>query len=347
MVSEQYRSGEEVDLRELFYSLWSQKFMIVGVTLAFLLAASLYAFTREPVYQADLAIVAPSHNDIAALNYGRGESTGLPAISVREVYDIYTRHLQSEGVRRKVFEEVYLPALSDGQKQLADNVLYKIFSRAVVVTKSGDDAAARYAVSVTDHDPQAAVKWSNAVANAAGLIARDELVKNVVSDARMRASMLNQEISGKRDAARKEREDRTAKLKEALTVALAIGLKKPPIITGSVSELSARMDEDLTYMRGSDAIQAEIENLAKRQSDDPFIRNLRDLEERMAFYSDLKIDESNVRVYRQDGVMAVPDQPIKPRKVLILAGGLVVGGAIGVFVALVRFFVRGKKARFA
>jgi len=96
MTSEQHRGGEEVDLGALFASLWAQKLLIVCVTVAFLLMAALYAFTRQPVYQADLVIVAPSHNDISSLNYGRGEASGLPLLSVADVYSIYTRYLQSE-----------------------------------------------------------------------------------------------------------------------------------------------------------------------------------------------------------------------------------------------------------
>ena len=347
MASEQYRGGEEVDLGELFKSVWAQKVLIAGLTLALLLLAALYAFTRQPVYQADLAIVAPSHNDISLINYGRGEATGLAVITVKDVYELYARHLYSENARRKVFEEIFFPSLSESQKAQPQNVLFTRFSRLFVISKTGDDAAARYVVCVSDSEPAAAVKLADALANTAAEMTKSELVKNALSDASMRAVMLDKEISGKREVARKEREDRLIKLKEALSIALSVGLRKPPIITGSASELSARMDGDLAYMRGSEAIQAEINNMAMRQSDDPYIANLRQLEERMAFYRDLKINEDAFRVYQRDGVLAVPDQPIKPRKVLIMLGGLVLGAGLGVFVALIRFFVRGKKARFA
>ncbi|MCM8913795.1 hypothetical protein LJD21_16580 [Pseudomonas inefficax] len=347
MASEQYRSGEEIDLGELFKSLWAQKFLIAALTFAVLLLAAIYAFTRQPVYQADLAIIAPSHNDISALNFGRGDGTGLPLIGVREVYDLYVRQLHSENVRRKVFENVYLPSLPESQRALPQNVLFRQFSRSILISKAGDEVGARYVVSVNDSEPTAAVKRADVLADTAAEMTRSELLKNILSDASMRAAMLDKEISGKREVARKEREDRLSKLKEALSIALAVGLKKPPIITGSASELAARMDGDLAYMRGSDAIQAEIDNMAKRKSEDPYIANLRQLEERMAFYRDLKVDESAFRVYQRDGVLAIPDQPVKPRRVLIMGSGLVVGVGLGIFVALIRFFVRGKKERFA
>ncbi|MFV3378596.1 Wzz/FepE/Etk N-terminal domain-containing protein, partial [Pseudomonas sp. NY11226] len=167
MASEQYRGGEEVDLGELFKSVWAQKVLIAGLTLALLLLAALYAFTRQPVYQADLAIVAPSHNDISLINYGRGEATGLAVITVKDVYELYARHLYSENARRKVFEEIFFPSLSESQKAQPQNVLFTRFSRLFVISKTGDDAAARYVVSVSDSEPAAAVKLADALANTA------------------------------------------------------------------------------------------------------------------------------------------------------------------------------------
>ncbi|MNO87962.1 hypothetical protein D3C76_793960 [compost metagenome] len=87
--------------------------------------------------------------------------------------------------------------------------------------------------------------------------------------------------------------------------------------------------------------------MEKRNSDDPYIDNLRQLEERMAFYRNFNVSEDAFRVYRRDGVLALPDQPIKPRKLLIVLGGLLLGLGLGIFIALIRFFVRGKKERFA
>jgi len=347
MTSEQHRGGEEVDLGALFASLWAQKLLIVCVTVAFLLMAALYAFTRQPVYQADLVIVAPSHNDISSLNYGRGEVSGLPLLSVADVYGIYTRYLQSESARRRVFNEHYLPSLPAERAMLPENDVYRTFSRAFVITKVGDATSARYLMSISGTDAAATVKLGETLAETAGAMTKDELLKNVMSDAALRATMLSKEIAGKREAAHKEREDRLSKLKEALSIAVGVGLKKSLLLSGNASEFPSRMDDDLAYMRGSDAIQAEISNLLKRESDDPFIGNLRQLEERMRFYRDLRIEDANLKVYQWDGALAVPDKPVKPRKMLILVAAGIAGAAIGLFMALINFFVRGKRERFA
>lgn len=96
----------------------------------------------------------------------------------------------------------------------------------------------------------------------------------------------------------------------------------------------------LTYMRGSKALEAEIDNLQKRPSDDPFIEDLRQKQAAVATYRALEIDPSVVDVYRQDGDVNPPDQPVKPRKALILLFGVVLGGTVGVIWVLGRHFGR-------
>lgn len=74
------------------------------------------------------------------------------------------------------------------------------------------------------------------------------------------------------------------------------------------------MEDSLTYMRGSKALLAEIENLRDRVSDDPFVPNLRQRQQSLDFYRSAHADIERVRVYRQDGSVESPDRAVKPRK---------------------------------
>lgn len=49
-----------------------------------------------------------------------------------------------------------------------------------------------------------------------------------------------------------------------------------------------------------------------------------------------------VAVFRQDGAVEASDDPIKPRKILILVVGVILGGLIGCGVALLGFLYREK-----
>ncbi|MNF99705.1 hypothetical protein D3C84_826160 [compost metagenome] len=137
------------------------------------------------------------------------------------------------------------------------------------------------------------------------------------------------------------REDRVARLKEALTVAETVGLEDPPVISSQmVNQLTAVMEGDLMYMRGARALKAEIRSLESRASDDPFIPELRSLEERQALYKGIEIDPETVAVFRMDGQIEVPEVPVKPRKVMVLAIGLVIGAVVGLIIAFIRLMMR-------
>ncbi|MCY1184331.1 Chain length determinant protein [compost metagenome] len=98
-------------------------------------------------------------------------------------------------------------------------------------------------------------------------------------------------------------------------------------------------------MRGSKALKAEIQNLETRKSDEPFIGSLRSLQIRQSFFKDLQVSPDAVSVYRLDGPIERPDNPIKPKKGLIILLGIFLGGVLGFMVVLVRNFVLIRKGR--
>ncbi|EMC1511787.1 hypothetical protein VAG31_002898 [Pseudomonas aeruginosa] len=79
-----------------------------------------------------------------------------------------------------------------------------------------------------------------------------------------------------------------------------------------------------------------IPSLEARESDDSFIGGLRALQERYALYTKLSPDESQVSVYRKDGVVETSDKPIKPKKLIIIVLGAVFGIFLGCLVGLLR-----------
>lgn len=103
----------------------------------------------------------------------------------------------------------------------------------------------------------------------AGELAKNEMIKNVSIESEVRARNLEQQISSAREKSTKAREDSIVRLNEALRIADSIGLEKPPAITVSQSVIAGGEAGQLTYMRGSKALKAEIESLQARESDDP------------------------------------------------------------------------------
>lgn len=332
---ERLSGDDEIDLFELIAGIWKQKVLVVVTAGIVTAAAVAYAFLAKPVYEARVFVQPPSQNDIAQLNFGRGGSTGLSMLSVKDVYDVYLRNLQSESLRREFFRSFYLPSLPADERGGSQDVLYMEFKDVLSLGPAAKDTPSRYAVKVNLPDPEMAAEWAVRYVEMAGVRGAAEVVKDVKADATIKANNIEQEINAGRESARKQREDQIARLTEALKVAKAIGLEKPPIIS---AEVAAGMQGSLTYMRGSKALEGEIQNLRTRTSDDPFVSKLRQRQEALAFYRSLQIDRGMVQVFRQDGAIESPDKPIKPKKMFIIVAGLVIGSALGVMIAFVRYF---------
>lgn len=336
----------EIDLFELVAALWAQKVLIISFALIGALAAATYAFLSKPVYEARVYLQPPTLNGIADFNYGRTVGAELTPFTIKDVYEVFTRNLQSESLRRAFFNQVYLPSLPLSVRGGSQDMLYADFLKELTIGLPTKEQPDRYSVIARGEDPAHATAWVKDFAARAGAAAEKEMISNTTREAEVRARNLGQQIATLQETESRIRQDSITRLREALAIAQAIGLENPPLISGNLSaEVSAGMDGHLTYMRGSKALKAEIHNLETRKSDDPFIGTLRSLQIKQSFYKDLQVSPDNVSVYRQDGPIEQPDRPIKPKKALIILLGLFLGGVLGLTVVLVRHFVLLKNSR--
>ncbi|WP_176514188.1 LPS O-antigen chain length determinant protein WzzB [Pseudomonas faucium] len=348
MQSDQARlvESDEIDLFELVEGIWRQKLLVFLIAALVTAGACAYVLLATPVYEAKVFVQPPSQNDIAQLKYGRGGGSGLSSFSVKDVYGVYLRHLQSESLRREFFRTYYLPSLSEKKRHDSQDALYNKFKETLTVGPASKQAPDRFVVIANNPDSQSAAQWVVRYLEMAGERAKREVIKDARADALVRADNLEQQITAARESARKQREDELVQLNEALKVAESVGLEKPPIISNSLSsEVSAGMDGSLVYMRGAKALEAEIENLRARQSDDPFINDLRQRQESISFYRSLRVDPAVIAVYRQDGAIESPDRPVRPNRVLVVTMSVLLGVVLGGIVAVMRDIRAGRWRR--
>jgi chain length determinant protein (polysaccharide antigen chain regulator) len=327
---------ENFEFQRFVRAIFRQKFIIFGFAFLGAVIAASYAFLSSPVYEAKAFVMPPSQSDISNFNYGRMRESELAPFTIKDVYDIYTRYLQAESLRLDFFSTVYVPSLPSDEQKKSRDVLYSKFSEVLRVIPPLRESSDRFAVVVQTNNPQRAKEWVAEYVVRAGELAKNEMIKNVSIDSEVRARNLEQQISSAREKSSKARQDSIVRLSEALQIAESIGLEKPPSITVSQSVIAGGEAGQLTYMRGSKALKAEIESLQARGSDDPFTDRLRDLQERYNFFKSLKIEPALVSVYRQDGVVELPDSPVKPNKALILVLGVIAGLMSGVAFVLLR-----------
>lgn len=333
---ERFNREREYDVFDLGEGVWRQRWLVLVVTAVVTIVFALYAIAVRPVYQATLNLLPPLDSDIDQLNFGRANGRGLLVpITAKFVNDAYLRNLQSDSLRQLFYKDIYLPSIGLDASAHPQPGLYAKFNGQFLVVLNG--AEQQSAVTVMAQDPKQAADWAVRYAELAGDQTKHELVARVASDFKVEANNLQQAIDSARASAKLERNDRIAQLTEALKISKSIGLEKPPIIDSNLSaEVSAGMNGSLMYMRGSKALESEIQTLQMRPSDDPFVKDLREREEQVAFYRSSKVTPDQFAVYRQDGAVVTPESPIKPRKVLLVAVGLFTGLFVGLLIALAR-----------
>ncbi len=338
---------DEIDLIELAKALWSEKLIIVATTIAGTAIALVYALLSTPVYEAKATVLPPLLSDIAEYNAGRTESSSeenlLRPFTTDQVYAIFTRNLRSLSLRREFFQNVYIPSLPEGERVDPRDQLWAKFNELVSIKAPDKQRPELIEVAVQQGEPDLAAEWANLLVSKAAQASERDMQLNVSSELDTRVRSIERHIASLRSTAQQRREDRIAILKEALVVAKAVGMDSPQVTAGRTSSsdsLSEFIDGSLTYMRGAKAIEAEMKVLEARQSDDPFIEELRSLQEQLSFLKTIEVQPDNVSVFTLDNAAEVPDTPVKPKKVMIVALGLVLGGMLGVFVALVRVLIR-------
>lgn len=320
--------SDEIDLIELFQCLWQQKLLIAGFIVVVTLLATAYAFLSTPEYESKAGVLPPHLSDIAGYNLGHSE-INLNQFDVLSVYETFRTNLLSGSLKDSFMSETSLPGLS----------------AIKVGAPDGKNRPDYYEVVVKYKSPEPAAKWANLYIDMAAKKTEQDMLENIRSEIASKARVIEVQMDVLRSTAKKRREDRIVQLHDALKIAEAVGLDSPQMVVEKTSSDGAApfVDGSLMYMRGAKAIRAELAVLEKRESDDPFIGELRGLENQLDFLRKIDVNPDDVSVFTLDSRAEVPETPVKPKKAIILALGMILGGGLGLFAALVRSMVQGRR----
>lgn len=345
-----FTGSDEVDLVELFQSLWAQKWLILACAVMITAGAAAFAFLSTPSYEAKVGVLPPRLSDITDYNLGRSQAK-LAEFKIQDVYDVFKRNLLSDALKRELFRKAYLPSLTEREASMAEDKLWERFNRTLSVTtpdvKDGRDF---YLVTVQHENPQIAAEWANRYVGMVAARTESDMRSNLLTEIGTKVQSIEAQLAVMRSIAQARREDRIIRLREALVVAESVGIDAPQVTAGKTSsgdELAGFMDGNLMYMRGAKAVRAELAVLDKRENDDPFIPELRDLESDLVFLKRVNVNPDNVSVFTLDSAAEVPQTPIKPKKALILVLGSVLGSMLGLFVALIRSMLAKRSVKAA
>ena len=103
----------------------------------------------------------------------------------------------------------------------------------------------------------------------------------------------------------------------------------------------AKIQQELKQLENN----REVQYLQARKGEERFFENIDKLRGEQARLQTLRASDLKIELVRVDQKAATPLRPIKPRKALVVALGLLGGLALGVLVALVRAMLRAPRQR--
>lgn len=405
--------SDEIDLIELFQSLWAQKWLISGAAAVVAAAAGAYAFLATPVYEVQSLLRPALIKDLDELN-GTGVYTLTPADALKKVgasLDSYETRLGFFQANKNLFDGLAKPDRSLEQA-------FEEFSREQFVLLKPDpkklDNLSDYvgiqisypedldgvaitnglvAYAINAERERIAADFQVVIANRLNTVERkikaaranyeankaSSIAKLKEADSLKRAE-LQDELKALRQQLRTKRMNRIAQLDESIAIAKSLGISKPTTPAamgdegraaqgqGSVIRTEVNNQQIPLYFMGTETLQAErdalkarssddftepriaeiakelklleqnrkIEVLKNRKDEDLFLKQLAQLREEEARFKGLDLDLSALTLVRVDQPAAKPLKPKEPKKVLIIAIGFMLGGMLGVFVALIR-----------
>ncbi len=140
-------------------------------------------------------------------------------------------------------------------------------------------------------------------------------------------------IASKRQMAKQRREDTILRFEEAAQIAGNLGVEDRVDTTNVVQNNQLNISKSSTplYYRGYRALNAEINILKNRKSDDPFIEGLRDLQEKLALLTSIEIEAEGMHAVTVDQAAYPPKNRFKPNRRLIVSLSTVFGLFLGIF----------------
>ncbi|MDQ7004677.1 MAG: Wzz/FepE/Etk N-terminal domain-containing protein [Ghiorsea sp.] len=331
----------EISLVDLWEVLVKQKVVIGAVWLVAVLLALAYVSLATPIYKVEAFLLPPSQKDIQPLNVpvlDRSRSSErLSHYESEDVYRLFIQSLKSKSVRRGFYES-YSVAKQLGLKEgdNPDTFFEERFSKKLLVNQNvkKKEEEGFVSVSLEGEDPKLMAQWVNVFVEETANIVRKRLVGEVEGKVKSLETSVEDLILGKKTLAKDRREDRIIILQEALSVTQSLSEQDQQV--KRLNSIAVNTKELPLYLLSPNALKAEIKVLKSRQDDAPFIKGLRDLEEKMASLGAVSIQGDKIKPFYFDQKAIVPEKPIKPKRMLIIILAGLMGFLLGVVVAFIR-----------
>lgn len=344
-----YQDNDEIDLVELFRTLWKQKAKIALITAVTTLAAGIYAFTAEEVWTSKAVITAPKASDMGEFYLlAQNLERNAPMIMTPDGVQTKTedaKQLQFANLQTNLFKE-FKDALNSLDERRAFFVNSDFYKEKIKGRSEQDQK--NLLREITDKNIQyiaADVKKTFDIITLSANTAKSsqillqqyieavnaKVVNNNEHELTLLLNKFRQDLAAEAKALETSAED-MLKL-QIKNVSDSLAQAKEMNLIETSANLPTEISDSTMYLLGSKALSAKLASL--KASEPTLAKRYFDVQQQLKILNGIKISSVTGQVF---GFVDMPDEPVtkdKPKRVFILAVGFFLGvilGCIGVLI---------------
>lgn len=331
------RNDDEISLVDLYRILARNKTTLFGTWVLFVLSSVVYILTANNVYESSALLFPPNKEELIITN------TATPELEQHTPDNVFSR-FKTEFILDKYWTTFV--------KQHKDYFPDKNTSTTAQVYNNPFKLEKRKDISI---DHTRLVYHSGDHANANKILSdyieyvKNQLVAAVIKQNKKRLEQTikntQEKIENLRQLENIKVKDEMARLNSALEMARKLKITENVFQKNSKNtSLTVITDSNIPlYMRGVPVLEAELDALKSRKSNDPYIDKLRELQTKIDRLGKVQFTPEKFSPFTLVDSVQMSEHPVKPKRNLILALALVSGGFLGVFAVF--FFEFIQKAR--
>jgi len=344
---------DEINLLDLWRTLYKRKAIVAAVTIAATLIGLAYALLATPVYRVEAKLVPPLTQDVEELKKfypsASGDSIILkqlgPSVSPKILFNQFTSNFQSISLRRQFFNQHQLAkAIAPHANSPAEiQAVFDGFDSALQIS-TDEKHPELIIVSWEGDNPEQISEWINTFIAFSLKYSKEQRVLEIMLDKKQQEQSTKRKLAAQLNAAKNQRTkwrtERIRLLKEALATAKQLNIKEYGLIPMAqdkqkLERIPISLAEQPLYLIGSRAIQIELKSLETRKKYTPSNPEISRLQDQFNQLNAIHIDPEKIRVARIDQAAFAPQNPIKPQRKIIVLSALFGGLILGIFIAFI------------
>ena len=349
------RAEDEIDLIELFQTIWSQKAKIALVTLVTTLAAGVYAFTTEEVWTSKAVFDPPKLEEIneyytvtqqlkRILQSAKiGDVALEPKKITADVYSEFMKQIDSDDLRKEFWSasDYYAEKIKGKTSTSAkSSVLNRLIDNNIKTEVADGKKVLHPSVSLSANSAPVAKKLLEQYLERINETVRQQKITELNIAISQLVANLDAEKKRIKFNAETQRDNSIKISQNAKNIAKKANIKDFNInaIQGNANVAKT----DMLFFLGTKALDAQLDNL----TNNPLILPVRyyQIEQILTEIKALpSLRNLNIKSYRY---LMSPREPVtkdKPKRTLILVLGVVLGGLLGIMVALCQHAINRRR----